>query len=93
VGIWENSTGQKGKDSLELTEDAEGNLSGTWSGDVKVSGKRIDAGNARLTGSTATRSYQFTATRENGTVSLKYVAKRLDSWGTYEGKSTLTAAK
>jgi len=93
VGIWENSTGQKGKDSLELTQDAEGNLSGTWSGDVKVSGKPIDEGNARLVGRNAMRSYEFTATRENGTVHLKYVATRLDSGGSYEGKSTLTPAK
>ncbi|MGC9967243.1 MAG: caspase family protein [Syntrophobacteraceae bacterium] len=93
VGFWENSSKETGKDSLVLNEDADGNIKGTWSGDVKVNGKRIDANTAQLSGKTAKRSYEFVATEQKGAISLEYVAKRLDRGGSYEGKSTLTPAK
>jgi len=93
TGSWENSLNKKGKDSLVLNEDTGGNIRGTWSGDVEVSGKRIDANTAHLSGKTANRSYQFVATEQKGVITWKYVAKRLNGDDPYEGKSILRPAK
>ena len=93
TGYWQNSLNEKGKDSLVLNEDAEGNIKGVWSGEVNVAGKRVDASTAYLWAQTPGRSYRFTATVGQGALTLSYVAKRLDVGGSYEGKSTLTPAK
>jgi hypothetical protein len=90
VGRWTNNLNEEGDDSMELQEDTNGNIKGTWSGDVNVSGKRIDANTAKLSGKTATRRYQFTVTVQKDVMTLKYVADRLDAEGSYEGKSRLT---
>ena len=39
TGYWENSLGERGDDSLDLSEDRDGNLSGVWTGDVQVAGE------------------------------------------------------
>jgi hypothetical protein len=90
VGYWKNNLDETGEDSLVIQEDAQGNMKGTWSGDVKVSGKRINASTAKLSGKTETRAYQFTVTVKESVMTMKYVAHRLDAEGSYEGKSTLT---
>jgi hypothetical protein len=93
TGHWSNTSNEKGEDSLVLAEDTKGNLNGTWSSDVKVSGKRINAGTAHLWGQTDNRAYRFTATVQQGVIKMKYTAQRLDEGGSYGGVSTLTPAR
>jgi len=90
TGSWVNNTGEKGDDSLVLDEDRDGNLSGMWTGDVRVSGKRIDDTTAELHGRTDTRAYRIRLTAHRNGIVLKYTARRLDSSGEYEGESRLT---
>jgi hypothetical protein len=71
-----NNLNEKGEDSLVLTEDAEGNIKGTWSGSVNVNGKRINANTAQLSGQTADRAYKITAMVRQGVVTLKYLSRR-----------------
>ena len=92
-GTWSNSVNQSGDDTLVLTEDADGNLSGKWTGEVDVTGMRINRNSFELKAKTAKRSYQITGTIKDGTMTMKYIVTRLDSDGTYNGKSTLTADK
>jgi hypothetical protein len=89
-GTWSNSVGQTGDDTLVLTEDEDGNLSGTWTGEVEVTGKRVNRNSFELQGKTAKRSYQITGAVKDGTLALKYIVTRLDSDGHYDGKSKMT---
>lgn len=91
-GSWMNSLGESGKDSLELKEDAEGNLSGTWSGNIAVTGVRSSANQFVLKGKTATRAYRANGFIQAGTLKLTYVVERLDSKGSYHGESTFAFA-
>ncbi|MDR3615502.1 MAG: hypothetical protein P4L53_18225 [Candidatus Obscuribacterales bacterium] len=91
-GPWQNNCGQSGQDSLDLTEDANGNFEGLWTGEVKVQGRRLDANTAQLWAKTPTRDYQLTAILNHGVVTLSYVARRLDASGSYEGKAVLKQA-
>jgi hypothetical protein len=93
TGTWTNSLGERGNDSLVLEEKAGGVISGTWSGSVPVSGKRLTATTLELSGHTATRAYQMKATLEAGVMTLRYVARRLNAAGSYEGTSTLTRSR
>lgn len=93
AGEWVNSLGEQGSDSLILGEDAHGTLKGIWSGDVKVSGARTGEDTAQMLGKTSNRSYQFSLSVHNGVLTMKYVAKRLDAGGSYEGTSTMRPAK
>lgn len=93
VGHWSNSLGERGDDSLVLREDADGNISGIWTNEVHVSGQRINRNTIELTGQTSARSYQITATIEGGVMTLKYIATRLDSDGSYQGRSTFTRSR
>jgi hypothetical protein len=89
-GTWSNNLGEKGADSLALTEGANGNLSGTWSGTILVSGRRTGPGSLTLQGGTSTRSYRISGTLRGNILSLRYIVTRLDMGGTYQGESTLT---
>ncbi len=93
TGYWQNSTGDRGDDSLELTEDADGHLSGIWTGNVPVSGRRTDDRTAELHGRTDTRAYRIVVTAHRDELVLKYTARRLDSSGEYEGESRLTRSR
>lgn len=90
TGDWTNSVGEKQKDSLMLVEQPDGTLTGTWSGNIPVSGRRVSATTLAISGRTATREYQVTATLEGGALTMNYVARRLDAPGSYRGTSTLT---
>jgi hypothetical protein len=90
TGHWQNSSGQSGEDSLALSEDQDGHLTGTWTGSVAVSGRRTDDRTAELHGRTDTRAYRIYLTIHRDELTLKYTARRLDSSGEYEGESTLT---
>ena len=92
-GSWLNSLGESGKDTLELKEDAEGNLSGTWSGNISVTGVRSSASQYVLKGRTATRAYRVNGFIQGGTLKLTYVVERLDSSGSYQGESTFAFAQ
>lgn len=92
TGYWQNNLGEKGKDSLVLTEDANGNFEGMWTGDISVRGRRLDANTVQLWGQTATRSYRLTGTLSQSVLVLNYAAERTDSSGSYEGKSFLSLA-
>jgi hypothetical protein len=90
TGYWENSLGEKGDDSLELAEDQDGNLTGTWTGNVHVTGRRIDDTTAELHGRTDNRGYRISLKAHRDGLTLKYVARRLDSSGEYEGEARFT---
>ncbi len=85
VGYYTNSTGEKGSDSLVLSEGADGTLAGTWSGNIPIRGRRLNANTAEMHGRTATRAYQMTLTEGHGSMIIKYTATRLDSRGSYSG--------
>jgi hypothetical protein len=89
-GTWTNSLGERGDDTLTLTEDDEGNLSGRWSGTVDVRGRRVNRNTIELRGRTQSRSYQITATIAEGSLSMKYLVSRLDADGSYDGSSRFT---
>ena len=89
VGSYTNSVGESGNDSLFLTETPDGRLSGKWTGTIPISGRRINANTAQLRAGTAKRSYQITLVIQGNTMTLKYVATRLDSAGAYEGVAKL----
>lgn len=89
AGTYTNSLGQRGNDSIVLSEGG-GRLAGTWTGNIPVSGRRVNANTVQLRARTATRSYQMTAVVRGNQMVLKYVATRLDSPGAYEGVATFT---
>jgi hypothetical protein len=88
AGRWTNSLGERGADSLIVTEDAEGGLSGTWSGNIPVTGRRTGGSTFEMSGRTATREYRITASLSGGTLALDYTVRRLDAAGSYSGRST-----
>ncbi len=90
TGQWSNSLGESGADSLVLSENEDGKLSGAWTGTVEVSGNRVNTNTAELRGRTNLRSYQITATVKADEVALNYTVTRLDSPGSYHGKALLT---
>jgi hypothetical protein len=87
TGYFENSTGDKGDDSLTLEEDGDGNLHGMWSGNIPIEGRRTDERTAELHGRTDTRSYRIFLKAHGDELTLKYTARRLDSSGEYEGEA------
>lgn len=89
-GGWSNSLGESGPDSLELQQDQRGNLSGTWSGNVPVSGRCLDATHLQLRGRTATREFHIQGTLTGQKLQLTYRADRLNGTGSYTGQSTFT---
>jgi len=92
-GTWSNDLGEKEADSLVLTEGPGGNLAGTWSGAIRVSGRRSGPAAMTLQGRSSTRAYQISGTVRGNVLSLRYTVTRLDKGGTYEGKSTLTLSR
>jgi len=90
TGYFENSTGQRGDDSLTLEEDRDGHLHGMWSGNVPVEGTRTGETTAELHGRTDTRSYRIFLSAHGDELTLKYTARRLDSSGEYEGEARFT---
>jgi hypothetical protein len=93
TGTFENSLGERGQDSLDLSEDQDGNLTGMWTGNVRISGKRIDDATAELHGRTDTRGYRIFLTARRDELTLKYTARRLNSSGEYEGEARFTRAR
>jgi hypothetical protein len=90
-GEWRNSLGESGPDSLVLKEHDNGLVKGLWTGEVEVSGSRINANSIQLRGQTAARSYQITATldEDKDEMDLKYMVTRLNAEGSYYGSSKL----
>jgi hypothetical protein len=93
TGHYENSTGDRGDDSLVLSEDQNGNLSGVWTGNVQVSGRRTGDTTAELHGRTDTRAYRLYLTAEGDRLIGKYHARRLDSSGEYDGECRFHRAR
>lgn len=89
TGHWSNSLGESGEDSLLLTEDPDGYVHGTWSGEVAVSGRQVRGSAIELRGETRSRSYLVTATVKGRKMSLTYVVTRLDGGGSYSGTARL----
>jgi hypothetical protein len=89
-GRWTNSVGESGDDdALTLEEDDKGNLSGTWWGEIRVTGKRRGRTSFELSGSTDRRAYRGTGVVADGEMVITYTATRLDSEGSYTGESRL----
>lgn len=86
AGEWRNSLGESGANSLVLREDREGTLKGLWTGEIEVSGNRINADSLEWRGRTTTRSCQITATldRDHNEMHLKYFVTRLNAGGSYQ---------
>lgn len=93
TGTWTNDVGERGNDTLVLEEAEDGTLQGLWSGNVPVSGRRVDGATAELRGSTTAREYEVQATLSGGVMTLQYVARRTKGSGSYRGTSTLARAK
>ena len=89
VGQWTNSTGEIGSDSLIIQEDTNGNLQGIWSGTVTVEGRRTGTASFEMSGETANREYFAKVTLNNGDLLIDYTAWRLNTTGSYSGKSIL----
>lgn len=88
-GRWSNNLGESGDDSLVLKEDQNGNISGVWTNEVSVSGRRINGNTIELQGWTATRFYQMTVTATGNEITMQYTATRLNSSGSYRGTARL----
>ncbi len=86
-GYFENSTGQKGEDSIVLEENRDGDIHGMWSGNVRVEGRQTDERAAELHGRTDTREYRIYLKIHDDELSMKYTARRLDTSGEYEGEA------
>lgn len=86
-GSWSNSVGESGPDSLVLQEGPSGELSGTWSGNIAVRGRRLSASEFELEGSTSRRAFRLRGRLEGGQIRLTYTAQRLDAEGSYSGES------
>ena len=91
-GDWTNSLGESGTSTLKLREDEDGNLTGSWDG-IDVTGKRSNGTAIELQGQNGKRSYQLTASVNNGVIKMRYIVTRLDTNGSYDGKVTLTRNK
>ena len=89
IGTYANSTGETGRDSLVVTEGPNGELRAVWTGNINLAGRRTNATSAQLSGRTAKRSYQITATVRGNAMTMQYLATRLDSSGTYSGAVSL----
>ncbi|MBA4417197.1 MAG: hypothetical protein C0392_04710 [Syntrophus sp. (in: bacteria)] len=87
TGQWSNTLGERGDDSLVLTEDQNGNLNGIWTNEVTVSGRRINQNTIELQGQTTARSYQITATVNGDEMIMQYIATRLNGSGSYRGRA------
>jgi hypothetical protein len=88
-GEWTNSFDESGEMCCFLIETADGKVHGRWSG-VKVTGQRVNASTWELKGNNDTRSYQFTAMRQDDTLTIKYLTTVLGEEGTpYEGTCKL----
>ena len=87
-GSYENSTGEIGNTVLSLDENQEGFLRGRWDG-IPINGRRINRNTIEFRGQTETRSYLATATVKRGAMEISYLATRLNSSGSYEGKASL----
>ncbi len=86
-GNWVNSLGEKGTDSLVLEESGNGEIKGTWGGNIRVTGRRINETNITLQGQTQRRAYKVQGTIQGNELILRYTVDRLDSSGSYEGES------
>ncbi|MBI4860860.1 MAG: caspase family protein [Candidatus Riflebacteria bacterium] len=89
AGTYTNTVGEKAADTLTLTEDSGGRLTGTWSGNVAVAGGRTGSNTFQLQGRTAHRSYRIDGRVDGNSLTLTSRATRLDSPGGYDGKVLL----
>jgi hypothetical protein len=89
-GTWTNSLGENGGDTLVISSTSSGKITGTWSGNINVTGQWLDKSSLKFSGRTDTRDYQVTGKLQNGTLTLNYTATRLNSSGTYTGEEKLT---
>lgn len=86
IGTWSNSVGESGADTLALQEDRLGNLSGVWSGNIPVRGRRLSLTEIELRGSNARRDFTVRGTLQGEELVLRYNARRLDAQGSYTGE-------
>lgn len=91
VGHYTNVTGESGSDELALYEDPSGNLSGNWSG-MAVRGQRLNADTFEIKASNQRRHYRGTGNLSGNTLTINYTATRLDSSGSYDGRSIFSPA-
>lgn len=88
-GHWENSLGERGRDSLSLRQTRDGTYKGIWSGDTKVWGERTGEHTMRLHGRRDDGvSYNIEIHKERGEMELRYFATRPNG-SRYDGFSRL----
>jgi hypothetical protein len=88
TGSYTNESGEVGSDRMTLSEGANGEISGDWAG-MPVTGQRANPDSFDIWGSTAKRSYQGIGRVSNGVLTVDYTANRLDTGGSYRGRSVL----
>jgi hypothetical protein len=93
VGVWSNSLGESGNESLVLSEDANGNLKGVWGDEMPVVGRRVGSKSFALTGETATRFYNITGVVKGDQINLVFGIKQRDKDFKYTGNAQLTRSK
>jgi len=93
AGTFKNSSNETGKEMTRLKEDGQGNITGIWSFDINVSGKRVNNTTCKLSGKTDTRSFQMTvAIDKDGEMTIDYTATFIGTGKTYSGQGKLKKA-
>jgi len=90
AGPWTNSLGEKGNDTLDITDNGAGSFQGMWAGNISITGQWLSKDSLKFSGRTETRDYQVQGSLQGDTLILNYTAKRLNTSGTYTGEEKLT---
>jgi len=88
AGSYINTKGQGGKETLEVNEDANGDLTAMWTDGVRLRGERVGPDVFYLEGTAGARSYRIAGLVEDGRVLLHYAAHGPEA-ERYYGLSTL----
>jgi tetratricopeptide (TPR) repeat protein len=92
-GPWENSFGETGEDPLSVKEEADGTITGVWSGEIRIRGERVGNATFVFRGATQRRFYRAVGVVDGGKLLLHYSASRLNHGGMYFGWEELTEAE
>jgi len=93
TGTWSNNLGERGTTRLQLTKSPAGGLAGVWDGMAIVGGQLPGPeGRFHFQTRSANRAYRIDAVLSGDTITLRYVATRLDGSGQYHGEATIRRA-
>ena len=90
TGTWSNNLGERGTTHLQLTRSPGGGLAGVWDGMAIIGGQLPGLeGRFHFQTRSANRAYRVDAHLSGDTMTLRYVATRLDGSGVYQGEATI----